>query len=512
MRSARQSSTSAAGGQTVRWHPLALVPLVLTAWVYYPITGVFFFADDFYHLGVLTNESNLAWVLAPFGGHNYVLRNLVFLGSWQLFGFHSEPWYWTVFLTHLLNVWLLFGVLSALTTSVSLACFGATLWGICPLAVGTIGWYSVYGHAMATTILLVVLDRLARLAATGDRLPARTACLWYALLLAGTTCFGTGIGVALVFPVVLFCLLPTSWRQPGVRIAYLALPAVTLAVYFGLRSLSAWIQPLSFSENMHLIAARDGLRHIPRMLLPLVGVAVGGVGLGHAFDPRTFVDARTWVTIALLIAGLGLSAWRGDWKTRRTMIAMTALAVGVYAIIAAGRAHVYLMFHYPLAKAAAEPRYHYVGTIPIVILICLVLQEVGRIGWLSALPRGLLLVVGLALQVGAYALSSFTIDQHPSTRTYVTRTFREMQDAVAASPAGTTVYIENGETQPVLGPALTMFLPGRAGMFLFLSADDLLEGRHVRFVERNQEVLEFWAARPGTRLTTLLVPPPPASE
>ena len=33
-------------------------------------------------------------------------------------GLHSEPWYWTVLLTHLLNVWLLFGVLSALTASV----------------------------------------------------------------------------------------------------------------------------------------------------------------------------------------------------------------------------------------------------------------------------------------------------------------------------------------------------------------------------------------------------------
>jgi len=473
---------------------------------------VFFHFDDFYHLEVLRNEPDLAWVLAPFGGHNYVLRNLVFLGSWQLFGFHSEPWYWTVLLTHLLNVWLLFGVLGALTESVPLACFGATLWGICPLAVGTIGWYSVYGHAMVTTILLVVLDRLARLAASGDRLPATTACLWYALLLAGTTCFGTGVAVALVFPLVLFCLLPTAWRQPGVRIAYLALPAVTLAVYFGLRTLSAWIQPLPSSENMHLIAARDGLRDIPPMLLPLIGFAVGGAGLGHAFDPGKFVDARTCVMIAVLVLGLGLAAWRGDWKTRRTMIAMAALAVGIYGIVAAGRAHIYIVFHFPLVKAAAEPRYHYVGTIPIVILICLVLQQVGRIGWLSALPRGLLLAVGLALQVGAYVLSGFHIDQHPAAREYVTRTIREMADTVTASPPGTTVYIENGDTQPVLGPMLRMFVPGRAGLFLLVSPDDLLVGRHVRFVERNADIMQFWAERPKTRLATLLVAPSPAAE
>jgi hypothetical protein len=508
---ARRSSAEGAG-KTARWHPLTLVPLVLTAWVYHPITGVFFFADDFYHLAHITNESLLVWLLAPFGGHNRVLQNLAFLASWELFGFHSEPWYWTVLLTHLLNVWLLFGVLSALTASVLLACFGATLWGICPLDAGTIGWYAVYGQVMVATILLVVLDRLARLAATGARLPPRTACLWYVLLLLGTTCFGTGIGVALVFPVILFLLLPSAWRQPGVRIAYLALPAVTLAGYFGLRTLSEWIQPLTFSENMHLIAARDGLREIPLMLLPLIGFAVGGAGLGHAFDPARFVDARTWGMIAVLVLGLGLAAWRGDWKTRRTMIAMAVLAVGVYGIVAAGRAHIYIVFHFPLAKAAAEPRYHYLGTIPIVILICQVLQQVGRIGWLAALPRGVLLAVGLALQVGAYLLSSFHIEQHAATRTYVTQTFREMQDAVLASPAGTTVYIENGETQPVIGPMLKMFLPGRAGLFLFLSPDDLLEGRHVRFVEPNPDIREYWDGRSGSRLATLLVAPSPAGE
>src|SRR5262249_54598552 len=116
------------------------------------------------------------------------------------------------------------------------------------------------------------------------------------------------------------------------------------------------------------------------------------------------------------------------------------------------------------------------------------------------------------LQVGAYLLSSFHIDQHPATRTHVMQTFREMHDAVAASPVGTTVYIENGETQAVLGPMLTTFLPGRAGLFLFLSSDDVLDGRHVRFVERDPDILAFWAARPGSRLATLLLAPSPPLE
>ena len=247
MRSARQSSTSAAGGQTVRWHPLALVPLVLTAWVYYPITGVFFFADDFYHLGVLTNESNLAWVLAPFGGHNYVLRNLVFLGSWQLFGFHSEPWYWTVFLTHLLNVWLLFGVLSALTTSVSLACSarrsGASVRSRSVPSDGTrcmatrwprpfSSWSSTDSHAS----LPPATDCRRARPVSGTRSYSRDH------LLRHRHRGGAGLPGGLVLSA------SDLVAAPGVHIAYLALPAVTLAVYFELIAL-AWIQPLSFPRT-----------------------------------------------------------------------------------------------------------------------------------------------------------------------------------------------------------------------------------------------------------------------
>jgi hypothetical protein len=498
--------------RTVRWHPLALAPLALTAWVYYPITRVFFWADDFYHLGRLTDENPFAWVLTPFAGHNLVLRNLAFLGSWHLFGFHSEGWYWTSLLTHLVNVWLLFEVLCTLTGRVGLACFGAPIWGMCPLAVATVGWYAVYGQAMVATLLLLVLAGLGRLAVAGKPVPRRTALLWYALLLAGTTCFGTGIGVTLVFPAVLFLMLPAGWRQRDVRIAYLALPAVTLGVYLGSGALAEWIEPLAASDKVNRAVAASGLRAAPAMLVPLLGFAVGGVTLGHWFDPARFVDARTWVAIGAFVVGLVAVAWRGDVRTRRVALAMAALAVGIYGVLAVGRAPMYSLFHVPLARAAAEPRYHYVGTIPIVVLVCLVLREVGRVGRLSAVPRGPLLAAGLVLPVVAYARSGFRIEPHAQTREYVTRTMREMVDTVAAAPPGTTVFVENGKTNPVIGPWLEVLLPGRAGLFLLVSPESLPPDRQIRFIERDPKVLEFWANRPRSRLATLLVPPPRAGN
>jgi len=505
---------SRAPGRTVRWHPLALVPLALSGWVYYPITRVYFYADDLYHLSQIAGGGALAFILTPFSGHNYLVRNLVFLGSWHLFGLHPALWYGTVLLTHLLNVWLLFGVLGALTASVPLACLGATIWGTCPLSLGTVGWYSVYGHALTATVLLVVLDRLARLAAAGHAVPRRTAWLSYALLLAGTTCFGAGIGVALAFPFVLFLLLPQAWRQRGVRLAYVALPAITLAVYFGMKRLSEWIEPPSVGELFKQLAVTMGLRLAPVLLLALLGFAISGTMLGYFFHPQRYPDVRDWLTIAAFVRGLGLVVWRGDWKTRRMALAMVALAVGVYAVIAGGRAGIYEMFGASLTQAATATRYHYVGTIPIAVLLCQILQQVGRIGWLSSVPRGLALAAALAVLVAGYARSDFQIDEHAAARAYVARTAQEIADAVAGTAAGTTAFIENGSVSAgVVGPWLELPFPGRAAVFLLLSpSGDQLDGRRVRFIERDPKVLEFWGERPNQRLAHLLVAPEQAGR
>jgi hypothetical protein len=58
----------------------ALVPVLLAAWVFHPITRGYFFADDFNCLLSIANDGFLRFVLRPFGGHNLLVRNVVFYG------------------------------------------------------------------------------------------------------------------------------------------------------------------------------------------------------------------------------------------------------------------------------------------------------------------------------------------------------------------------------------------------------------------------------------------------
>jgi hypothetical protein len=493
------------GGATKRWRALVLVPLALTAWVYYPITRVFFFADEFMHLARIATAPFL-FVLAPFAGHNYHVRNLVFVGLWHLFGLDPAPWYWTVLFTHLVNVWLLFRVVVALTADPILACLGATIWGICPLDVGAVGFYAVYGQVMASTIMLIVLDGLARRSAAAEPLPASVAAGWYVLLLAGTTCFGTGIGVALVFPLVLFLLLPATWVQRNVRRAYKALPAVTLIVYFAVKRLYGLFEPLPFSELFHESLAASGLLAAPPMVMHLLGFAVSGVMLGY-YSSGIYPDMLHLVSIAGFALGLGLLAWRGNRRARRAALAMVVLAVGTYAVIGIARVKVYKGLS--AAQAAAWLRYHYQGTIPIAVLLCLILDQIAQTVRMSVRVRGLFVAVVLVVAMTGYLRSNFRIDERPATRAYFKRTAQEVARAAAAAPPGTTVYLENGRATPdVVGIFLEIVFPGRAGVFFLQSPKtDVVDGHRIRFIERDPKVLEYWAARPNEPLGKLLVSP-----
>ena len=495
-------------GVSGRWHALVLIPLVLSAWVYHPILRVNFFADDFVHLADIESTGILDFLLAPFGGHNYLARNLVFLTSWELFGLHAPFFYLTVLANHLLNVALLFAVIRAMSGGTALACFGASLWGTLPLCRGTLGWYSVHGQVLSATILLVVLVRLLQFANVRQVPSVAELCLWYALLLVGTTCFGVGVGIALAFPAVLFLLLPAAWSRVGVRVAWLLLPLVTIGLYFGLRRLYVLVGTMTLSEAIQERVAIDGLAAAPTLLAHLLTFSVAGSVLGF-FMPNEFPSPAAGLAVAGVVAGLGILAVRGEAGTLRRVAALVALGVGIYLVIAVGRGQIYVMFKMSPTSAAKVARYHYAGTLPIVVLLCLVLQELGRLPALRRIPAPLALCGGLASIVAGRLLVGLPIEAYPWTKTYVQQALDATVASVRTWPSGAVAYVENDKTpRGVLGAALpNAAFPGRAAVFILVNPTDQLEGRTVRFVERDPEVLEYYAARPQPRLARLLVAP-----
>jgi hypothetical protein len=439
------------GRASAPWPLLAAaIPLVLTLVLYWPLPGSFFWADDFMCMQSIVNDGFVRFVFRPYGGHNLLVRNLVFYTFWHLFGLHAAPYFWAMLLTHLLNVWLLFRVLRRLTGSAILACFGATLWGTSPLAAGVLAWYAVFGQALVATILLGILDRLAAFSRSDVPVPARTAWFWYGLLLLGSMTFGEGIGVALAFPAVLFAMQPAAWRRPRLRAAYLALPLVTLAVYVAYRHLyPLFVEPLSPDE---LNARPAGIVAMPQVLAAVAALVAFSASeyVRNFFSAAgAYPDRATPLVLAGLAAGLGLLCWRGSPSTRRTAAAMASLCVGVYLAIALGR------WGGDVIRTATQQRYHYVAAIPIVILVCVILQEIGRVGWLARVPRAPLLLVALVLWIWGFARSPYRVELHAGPRRVVDTALSSILTEVSQLPPGRIAYLENGaNSRTMLGPVM----------------------------------------------------------
>ncbi len=493
----------------IAWPVLAVGATLL---VYAPITRNFFYADDFVVLYELANYPLAETVLEPVGGHLFTVRNLVFAAMYRVFGADPRGYFWVVLLTHGVNVLLLYHVVRRWTGSAALAGLGATLWGTMPLAEGTLGWYSAYGTVMVATILLVVLDQAGRLEASDGHLSPARAGLWVALWLVAATCFGVALGLAIAFPAAASLLFPGRISPPARALLWALLPAA-VAMYVGHQALYARLIGTGLPGTQDLLHTTS-LSTAPAALLGhLLAVGVSGLVLGAAQSSTSYPDTASAVVIGLVGAGVIGTAMTASATLRRRLFASVLLALAAYAVVAAGRAGFWSLFKVPMAKAALVPRYHYVGTLLLAVILSLVLAQLGTWRILRRLPGRTLAGLALAVTLLTWGRWGTAIDHHDTERAETTQMLDTIHAAVAGSAPGSAVYIPNhgflaagwmvGQTFPGWGAIYTVFFP-----------TDEVDGRRVRFVAENAARLA--QLRPGTRAAAMYVAPgtvpPPTAD
>jgi hypothetical protein len=182
-----------------------------------------------------------------------------------------------------------------------------------------------------------------------------------------------------------------------------------------------------------------------------------------------FVVAVVWLLV------------RGGREVRCWLLAMLLLAAGTYGMVALGRA--FFFSGDRLAIGISKRWYHYVGTIPLAVVLCLVLARAGA--WRPAHRVGpVLLWSWVVATLGLRALSADFIDRHAEARTETQHVIDSIRADVAAAPPGTTVRIPYHKflaTGPMIAKAPVAF-PGWAAIFAITFPDNTVDGRQVRFL------------------------------
>ena len=488
---------------------LVLLPAALSAAVYLPIVRSYFFADDFNSLYHIANDRFAAFAFEPAAGHVQVVRNAIFWACYHLFGPRPSWFFATALATHVLNVALLFGVLRALTRSGLLAAFGATLWGTSPVQEGALGWYSVYGHVLATTLILAVLGDLLVTRGHPGTVSSRRVWCWCALLLVACTCFGVAVGVALLFPAVTWLLLGRRLERRAVLVLA-ALPLAVAALYLGLHLAWGWLHDTELAGVETLVPLLRNWPPVVAMGLHLLAAGLAGLLFGVTYRAAYYPGPLAVGLVITCTTLIVVAALRAPWVARRELCAFLLIAIGCYATVAAGRANLFLALHREMAVAATTFRYHYLASAAVTVALC------GTIAHAARRPpwrAGAWLFVGWLVASAVFVLvRPHPIDHHAEARRETEGVLDTVRAQLDAAPPASTVYVENHPFTQValLLPNNPELFPGWAALFLVFHRSDVVEGRTVRFVERDPRVLE--ARRAGGPIASLLVPSPHASN
>lgn len=479
-----------------------LLAVALSAVVYLPITQNYFYHDDFLYLYQLNNNQFFQFLVRPHGGHVQPSRNLIFYLLHAAFGTESRGYFVAVLATHLANVALLFQLIWLFTRNVRIACYGAALWGTSPLNEGTLGWYSVFGQVMVATLLLGVLVQATRYAAQ-DRSPRWAKYVWYVAMLAASTSFGVGTAVALVFPLLIFLLVPAQPTRHSLTLFFSSLVLVVPALYvacYRLYSLTAGAATQTASSVL--------LYALPHWWYALyVTTQLLSFGLSHTvlgfWSTLDCTRPATYALTATYAAGIFALLTRSTQTTRRQVIACAVIALSSYGMIAIGRA--------ALAESlgvtgADQLRYHYLASIPLVVALCLILNRVSTAGFLRRVPGGLALLTWVGLTLFSFGRLARPIDHHDEARQETADVLQTVRTAIAQAARGGTVYIDNHGFQAV-GLFAQPEFPGWAGVFVGFFPHNTVDGKRVYFVDQNERTVATFRMRPQTRIASVLVSP-----
>ncbi len=455
-----------------------LVPLAAAAWMWWPLLDAYFYADDFLHLFDRVTLGAPRFLTQIWGGHLYLVRNAVFLALFDAFGPDPRPFFCSMLVTHLVNVALLSHVIRRLSGNAVLACLGATLWATCPTLAGALGWYSVYGQVLLTTLVLVVIARLAALVATRRTLSVGEALAWGSILAVGGACFGSGLGVAAVFPLVALIVFPPAQRTRAAVVALVLAALAILAIYTTARLHAV---PDLDPRARALLSPQALLAELPvAVVLAVQLLAFGMYSLVFGFLGLAGAQPVAAMAIGGAVAGACLLAgWRaGDAAARRCQLGLGLLALAAYGTVAVGRTTSLEFLNLPAAHAATWPRYHYLGLALLAVVACTALASVPGASREAAGAVAGGAAVWIAARLLFLVMRPAAFDLHDGARAETERVLAAIRSAVAATPSGGVAAIQN---RPFGSAMVPWLFPGWAGVFVIHFPHDTVDGRTVRF-------------------------------
>ncbi len=494
-----------------------------------------FVPDDYLHLYASIAHAPARFLTELDLGETLPLVRVFYLVFERVFGAHPFPFFLVALAAHVVCVALAARLLLRMTSRPLLSGTLAVLWGAGAVQQGCLDSLAAFGNVLAAIAGVLVLGEGLR---ANPRRPSSdvsaTAAPWSAppeidpasdaerdtprnalaasaktpssgalvrgaaLLVVASLSAPSGVAIAIAAAVALALAMPAGPSR--VRALRVAVPVavVALAGYVTLRVVGP--APIGkFFPGIPLFFAFVAYSAGDLLLGPLVAMARGGGQAGFVEEPGGAVGLSVVALLACLVF-FGWVFWRGSDRVRRSVRALLAVPLCVYAVAAFDGAS--LISLRGAAAVAVRPEWHYVGTLALAFALAAALTLVrlpeGTPRWVPNAAIGA--VVAFAVLPSAFVATRMDGGTKRTFSSGRTAVETALHDAIALSGAAKDVYVRNAPF-PLMPPDTELArFPGIGAYYAISHATTEVDGKNVRFVENDPAVLASIAlARPRVR-------------
>jgi hypothetical protein len=289
---------------------------------------------------------------------------------------------------------------------------------------------------------------------------------------------------------------PGRWRWPPLLSLLAVVPALFVATHLLHAHLSGEGLGMEGIASGHAKLGRGA----PTLLWQLFSHGPPSLLLPFVFEAGELPNIAALLVTGLALLLVTLALARGSPSVRRQLLAFLLAAFASYAVVAVGRGSFY---HYYGRVGGSVARYHYGAFIALTLVLCAALKALAD-GWrVRSGLRSEALLTCLTLLAVAWTTSPHRIDHHEKDARIVTNALAVLRSQIAQCEGCQSVDVENRYLRgllPVHPPAL---FPGWAALFVIFHPDNSVDGKKVRFREKDPRVVD--AARRGRRTRDLLV-------
>jgi len=471
--------------------------------------------DDLLHLVTYIERGFWPSLLVPYAGaHVMPVHRIIYAAFQEWFGVYAVPYFVVALATHVGAAYLVYRLVLRLTDHRLWSAFWATVWGITLIGQSVMCSFACYGNVCAALFALWVVEDVLRVSDSGDPPTTNTYLLWLAGMFLCANSFGAGIPATAALPV--FGAI-ASWRNRPVAAGLRLVPIVLfiLAWYMWVRTLHPEGFSMAYEKWVPLLAPIVFGGLVTYIFAGMLFPAYCSFTWGRPYaGPLTEASKATIMAVAVTIGLVCILAMiasaRASKQQAHRWLAVLVIPAASYAAITIGRMVVTLNLGGDLYMLIFATRYQYFAS---------AFMMAGFAGALFRLPITARFLqssraVSYAL-VGWFVISfvpALTWAQHVEVddSAYFRKGWQFLDERVAAAAAsqtGKTVFVINEPYPPMQGgmaPPPQDF-PHLAAAWAVSNRTTTADGRSVRFVERDPELLATIRKNPKSRIAPLMV-------